>query len=275
MPVRVAHRRQWRPGLVSLTLEERPRSCPSHDFTPGQWFRLGLSGGDGSWVSRPYCACSTPGAPLQFLVVMVPEGALSPRLVSLEPGSVLALWPRAAGDFTLGSLSGAHDLWLIATGTGLGPFLSMLHTDEVWRRFHRIVVVHAVREASDLVGRDELAALEPDVCWLPVVSRQPLLRRLPATDDDHPRPVLHGRVTDLLRTGDLEAAATRRLTPDGSQVMLCGNPGMVADMTAELAARGLRTAGPDGGGQVRGLAFWEPAGSDVAVPRVGSAAGDR
>ncbi|RME22168.1 MAG: ferredoxin--NADP(+) reductase [Deltaproteobacteria bacterium] len=226
-------------------------------------------------MSRPYCACSTPGAPLQFLVVMVPEGTLSPRLVSLEPGSMLALWPRAAGDFTLGSLTGTRDLWLIATGTGLGPFLSMLHTDEAWRRFRRIVVVHAVREASDLVGRDELAALEPEVCWLPVVSRQPHLRGLGATDDDHARPVLHGRVTDLLRTGELEAAAARRLAPDGSRVMLCGNPGMVADMTAELAARGLRTVGPDGRGQVRGLAFWEPADSGPAALRAGVAPGDR
>jgi len=253
---RVAARRQWRPGLVSLTLDDLPLSSPAHDFVPGQAFSLGLPDADGHLISRPYCACSTPGAPLQFFVVMVPDGSLSPRLVSLEPGSLVALRPEAEGDFTLAAVPDAPHLWLIATGTGLAPFMSMLHTAEPWHRFERIVLVHAVREATDLACREELAALEPDLRWVPVVSREDERLRLPATDDDHVRTLLHGRVTTLLQQGALEAAAGLRLTPDASQVLLCGNPGMVTGMTELLAERGLRADRPGQPGQVRGLSFW-------------------
>lgn len=224
---RILERRQWAPGLVTLRVE-----AEIAPFEPGQFVNIGLRL-SGELVFRAYSLASPPGEPLEFYVTEVKGGVLTPRLCGLQSGEILLVEQHPQGFFTLHYVPDAQELWCVATGTGLGPFLSILRSPEVWRRFGRVVVAHGVRETAQLGYRDELAKLsalrQGRLVWVPVVSREPAAGN-----------VLHGRLTTALSDGSLEARAAATLDPARSHVMLCGNPAMIADVTALLEARGLR-----------------------------------
>jgi ferredoxin/flavodoxin---NADP+ reductase len=224
---RILERREWAPGLVSLSV-----AAEVAPFEPGQFLNIGLRLG-GELVFRAYSLASPPARPLEFYVTEVPGGQLTPHLCQLAPGDELLVEQHPQGFFTLRYVPDAAELWLVATGTGLGPFMAMLRSDEIWRRFARIIVAHGVRETAQLGYRDELAALSAQhdgrLSWLPVVSREPAAGG-----------VLHGRLTTTLADGSLEARAQLTLDPARSHVMICGNPAMIQDLTALLEARGLR-----------------------------------
>ena len=100
-------------------------------------------------LGRPYSFVNPPGAPPhEFYFNVVPDGPLSPRLAVLERGDPVWLLPNANGFFTIGEVPAAEVLWCLSTGTGIGPFLSILRTDEPWEKFGRVVLVHAVRIAD-------------------------------------------------------------------------------------------------------------------------------
>ncbi|MBS0320219.1 MAG: ferredoxin--NADP(+) reductase, partial [Proteobacteria bacterium] len=146
---RVTRMHEWRPGLFTLSLH-----APDVTFVAGQFGRLALPdpGNDKEpMLGRPYSFVNPPSAPEhEFLFNVVAAGPLSPRLGRLAPGDPLWIAPRANGFFTVGETAPADALWCLATGTGLGPFLSMLRTPDAWEKYPRIVLVHAVREPADL-----------------------------------------------------------------------------------------------------------------------------
>lgn len=217
----VRERRDWSADLFTLAVH-----APVGGFEPGQFLRLGLSR-EGAWLARAYSVASAPGEPLEFYIVTVPEGALSPALHLLKPGDALGVSARAAGHFTLARVPDAPLLWMISTGTGLAPFLSMLRTEEPWRRFGRIILVHGVRHAVDQAYRDELtarsAAHEGRLTRVPVLSRE----RVPG--------LISGRIPACI--AEIEDAAGAPLSRESSQVMLCGNPDMLTEMADLLARR--------------------------------------
>lgn len=227
---RVAGRRAWTDILVSIEVE-----APDLAFTAGQFARLALPAPPGArepMIGRPYSFVNPPGAPRhEFFLAIVPEGPLSPRLAALVPGDPLWLAPRANGFFTVADLPDASSLWCLATGTGVGPFLSILRSPDPWTRFERIVLVQAVRQASDLAYAEVVAGIaraHPGVFrHVPVVSREP-----------HPG-ALRGRIPALIDDGRLEAAAGMPLAAENAHAMLCGNPAMVDDVQATLARRGM------------------------------------
>jgi ferredoxin/flavodoxin---NADP+ reductase len=220
-------RRDWAPGLATLVVE-----AEVEPFVPGQFVNLALEF-DGTVERRSYSIASPPGEPLKFLVTEVVGGVLTPRLLRLAPGDPLFVEPKPQGFFTLKWVPEARELWLIATGTGLGPFLAILGSDELWQRFENVVLVHGVREAAQLAHRDELLRLAGEradrFTVVAALSRQPAAPGL-----------LGGRITTLLGDGALERAAGATLAPDRSHVMLCGNPAMIEDVTSLLGERGLR-----------------------------------
>jgi ferredoxin--NADP+ reductase len=227
----VAGKRQWTDRLISLSVD-----APGVTFVAGQFGRLALPAPPGSpeeMVGRPYSFVNPPGAtPHEFYFITVPGGPLTPRLAALEPGDPVWLLPRANGFFSVAEVPAADVLWCLATGTGIGPFLSILRTAEPWTRFRRVVLVHAVRFAEELTYREviaSIAAAHPTAfATVAVVSR------------DHHPDALAGRIPELIRDGQLEARAGVALTAECAHVMLCGNPAMVEDTQQALEERGMR-----------------------------------
>lgn len=235
---RVVSRQVWDDGLFTSRLDV------AKDFEPGQFATLGLVV-DGETVKRAYSVASAPGRPLEFFIVQVDGGKLSPRLWALEPGQTVWVRDRIAGLFTLRDTEDGGTLWLVSTGTGLAPYISMLRQGDVLQRFDRIVVVHGVRHASQLAYREELEAFAGDrVTYVPCLSR-----------DDAPG-CLRGRVTSLFHSGALEEYVGDRLESEGHHVMLCGNPDMVVDAVTMLEARGLQVRKPRRPGQIHLERYW-------------------
>ena len=224
---RLRTRRDWAEGLATFHLDgETP------EFRAGQFLRLGVDLGEREPLSRPYSVASAPGEPLEFFIVRVDGGALTPRLFDLPLGAELKVHPRAGGVFTLGMVPDAETLWFISTGTGLAPFVSMLRQGEPFERFERVVVVQCVRQPEQLCYVEELNAL---AAARPGKIRQVNLATRAAADG-----VLFCRITQAFTDGSLEEAAQATLTPETAQVMLCGNPDMLIDMQALLGERGMR-----------------------------------
>jgi ferredoxin/flavodoxin---NADP+ reductase len=237
----VTARHDWAPGLMTLQLSERPQ------FRPGQFMNLGLALPSG-FVSRSYSLASPPGQPLQVLLARVDEGSLTPALFTLREGSTLSLDPTPQGFFTFDYVPPHRELWLIATGTGLGPFLSMLRSGEAFARAERVVLVHGVRGASELAHRAELEQLGAggggQFAYVPVLSRRP------------ESALLSGRVTAHLASGELERRAGQLISPESTHVLLCGNPAMIEEVTTLLLARGLKRHRQRSPGHITTEKYW-------------------
>jgi ferredoxin--NADP+ reductase len=182
----------------------------------------------------------------EFYGIVVPEGPLSPTLARLQPGDTLYVAPNPAGFLVLSEVPDAETLWLISTGTGIAPFLSILRTEAPWRRFKNVVLVHAVRHARELVYRETIEKLvtQRQLRYVRFVSREP-----------HPGS-LSGRIPAAVPDGRLEQAAGLEIAPESSQVLLCGNPDMLKDTTAALVERGLRKHRRRNPGQISVESFW-------------------
>ncbi len=186
----------WTPTIFSIKTT-RPAAL---QFTAGQFVRLGLPGDDGELIWRAFSLVNAPAEDiLEFYAITIPEGKLTPRLARLKVGDTLFVDHTAYGFLTLDRFTGGEDLWLLATGTGLAPFVSILRDPAVWQRFKRIFLVHSVRWASDLAYYDELKHFShPDVD--PALIDK-LHFAVCVTREAMPG-ALHGRVTSLLASGE-------------------------------------------------------------------------
>lgn len=198
-------------------------------FEAGQFVRLELTL-DGVKEARPYSLVNAPAdAALEVFFNTVPGGRLSTALASLRSGDTIGVSRPATGFFTLDQTPAQRDLWMLATGTGLGPFLSILRTAALWKKFENVVLVHGVPRREELVYADVIRAstqaFRGRFAYISCVSRE-----------NNPDGI-HGRLTDALQRGELEQLSGRALTPADSAVMLCGNQAMITDMQALLAAR--------------------------------------
>ncbi|UJF19422.1 ferredoxin--NADP reductase [Vibrio sp. SS-MA-C1-2] len=221
----VTKNRHWNNTLFSLELE-----APIDPFIPGQFIKLGMDI-DGQRVQRAYSLVNPPSDnKFEIYATSIADGLLSPKLFSLQPGDTIEVTPEASGFFTLDEVPQGEHLWMLATGTALGPYLSILRTAEPWSRFRRIVLVHAVRCASDLSYQAEIEELKKKYPSQLVV--QPFVSREPGPN------ALSGRITHALNDGMLERIIDLPLSLDKSQIMLCGNPQMVKDTKAILEQKG-------------------------------------
>lgn len=245
LPGRVIENRAWTEALFSLRVE-LGASAPPPAFEAGQFVRIALDLG-GERVARPFSFVNPPADPvLEFYGVIVPGGPLSPALARLRAGEALYVADNPSGFLVLSEVPPAEDLWLLATGTGVAPFLSILRTATPWQRYRRVILVHAARRASELAYRDlvlELQSRHPALSYVTFVSREA-----------HPGS-LAGRIPDAIRDGRLEAAA-QPISAERSQFMLCGNPDMLKDAGAALAAKGLRKNRRRTPGQITVESFW-------------------
>lgn len=240
----------WSPSLFSL----RCTRDAGFRFRAGQFARLGVEKADGSVVWRAYSMASAAHDEfLEFFSIVVPDGEFTSELSRLKVGDSLLVEKQALGFLTLDRFADGRDLWLLASGTGLAPFLSILQGLEVWQRFARVVLVYSARTASELayqpliyglMQQEHLQEYAERFVYLPLVTRE----QTPGC--------LHGRITTLLESGELERAADLGLDPAHSRLMICGNPQMIEDTRALLKQRDLQLSLTRRPGQVAVENYW-------------------
>jgi ferredoxin--NADP+ reductase len=227
--------RRWSERLITL----RTTRPPGYAFVPGQYSRLGLEG-DGAMIWRAYSITSGPDEDtLEYYGIIVPGGLFTTRLQDLKVGDAIWVERNIYGFMTADRFTDGDELWMLATGTGIGPFISILRDPGAWQRYSHLVLVHGVRHAHELSYRDELEALRA----APPAGSKARLHLLQAVSRDaqaSDAQRLHGRITTLFANGELERAAGLPLTLEKSRIMLCGNPDMIEDMRKLLHERGMR-----------------------------------
>lgn len=227
LDAQVVEIKQWSERLFSLRLK-----ADFPEFEAGQFTRLALQI-DGEEVSRAFSLVNAPDDELlEIYFIEVLEGTLSPRLAALKAGDSVQVANRASGLMTLSQVPDSQQLFLISTGTGIGPFLSMLKTATPWQRFEKVVLVHAVRTHAELTYQELInsfaEAYPQQFSYVPFVSRE---------RSDF---ALFGRIPQAIEDGRLEERAEAKFDPLTSHVMLCGNPDMVAEtMDVLMEQRGL------------------------------------
>lgn len=241
--------RSWVPDKLLSIVTTR---SPNFEFTPGQFARLGLpadnSPGTPPTIWRAYSMVTPPSQRdrLEFYSIVVPEGEFSPRMAELQAGDALYIDKTAFGFLTLDRFAGADgkrapggDLWLLATGTGLSAYLSMLQDPAVWTTFDHIFLVHGVRTTQELAYRDEVLQWVRDgLPQLDATAQRAQLGYLPIPTRETYPGMPQARLTRLIEDGGLEKLAGRPLDPEKSKVMLCGNPDMLTEARAVLKERG-------------------------------------
>ena len=225
----VVKRVNWNDHLFSLQF----RCEGSLEFIAGQFTKLGIMQDDGKILSRPYSLVNAPQHDLlEVIAVPVEEGMLSPKLHLLQEGDPLKVMMPATGFLTLQEIPDARSLWMLATGTGVGPFLSMLGTDEPWQRFEQIVLVYAARYVHDLAYMENIERWQEQYPgrfkFVPIVSREAFPQGL------------RGRIPGLIEQKRIQKYCQTMLTPEDSHVMMCGNPEMIKETTDVLTDMGLR-----------------------------------
>ena len=224
----IVENHHWTETLYSLRVSVK--DFPS--FTAGQFTRIALDI-NGKRVARPYSLVNAPEDPLlDFYSVLVDDGLLSPALHKLTKGDSIYVADLITGFLVIGEIPLQHkNLWLIATGTGLGPFLSILRTREVWDRFDKLVLVHAVRYAGERTYSETIQELQ---------NRHSNLRYVSFVSREKPGNALEGRVPPALADGRLETLARLEMKPEDTHLMLCGNPAMLKNVQEVMKPRGFK-----------------------------------
>ena len=223
--------KRWASNLFSFTMTR-----PAHfRFSAGQFARIGIDV-DGEMVVRAYSVVSSPfEETLEFFSIVVPDGAFTSRLQHLKEGDQIYLEKIPYGFLTLARYQEPlpQDLWLLATGTGLAPFISMLQDFDTWKNYQHIVLEYSVRTPEELAYVDQISEIQSmfaeegaSFTFLPIVTRDPLAK-------------LNQRLPKLILSGELEKVANLKFHVDRSHVMLCGNPQMVEDTIDALKSIGL------------------------------------
>jgi ferredoxin/flavodoxin---NADP+ reductase len=211
----------WTPHLFSFKLTR----YSGYRFVPGQFARLGLRKEDGSIVWRAYSIVSASyDEHLEFFSIVVPGGEFTSRLSRLEIGDEVLVEKMNYGFLTTARFEQGRDLWMLATGTGVAPFISILHELDTWESYDRIVLVYSVRHQDELAYADTVASFTAHeyfgvfadkLIFVPVVTRETASG------------ALNKRIPQLLESGELEQHAGVPLDAERSRVMICGNPEMV------------------------------------------------
>lgn len=224
---KIVEKIQWNERLYSLRIK-----AGFQDFIPGQFVRLALDI-DGERVARPYSLVNNPGDELlEIYFNIVPEGPLSPKLAELEVGDEVFVSDRANGFLTVEEVPECKHLWLLATGTGVGPFLSILNSSSAWQRFDKIVLGYSVRDLSELSYREQVSTIEDkrddNFLFVPFITREyvagAMKKRIPQTIED----------------GTLEKRTGIIINATDSHIMMCGNSAMITSVSECLVKRGLR-----------------------------------
>jgi ferredoxin/flavodoxin---NADP+ reductase len=231
---RVLSVHHWTDRLFTFTTTRDP----ALRFSNGHFTMIGLRV-DGKPLVRAYSIVSANYEDhLEFLSIKVPDGPLTSRLQHIRVGDTVVVGRKPTGTLVLDYLLPGKRLYLLSTGTGLAPFMSIVRDPETYEKFEQVVLVHGVRQVDELAYHDLLTRHLPahEVLGELVTSQ---LRYYPTVTRESYRTM--GRVTELLETGRLfEDLQLPPLDPAGDRVMICGSPGMLRDLKHKLEHSGFR-----------------------------------
>jgi ferredoxin--NADP+ reductase len=223
----------WTDRLFSFTTTRDP----TLRFSNGHFTMIGLRLETGKPLLRAYSIVSANYEDhLEFLSIKVQDGPLTSRLQHIKVGDKVVVGRKPTGTLLINYLLPGKNLYLIGTGTGLAPFLSVARDPETYERFEKVIVVHGVRDVAELAYREYLTHELPDheflgemvtkqMLYYPTVTREPFMNQ--------------GRVTTLIESGKMQAdLGLPPLDPANDRVMLCGSPGMLRDLKHMLEKRG-------------------------------------
>jgi ferredoxin--NADP+ reductase len=222
----------WTDTLFSFTTTRDP----SFRFRNGEFTMIGLKVGEKPLLRAYSVASANYEDRLEFFSIKVPDGPLTSRLQHLKEGDEIIVSRKATGTLVIDNLHDGRNLYLIGTGTGLAPFLSVIKDPETYQRFEKVILLHGCRRVAELaygemiverLPKDELIGdlVRNQLIYYPTVTRDPFRNR--------------GRITDLITSGKLFAdAGLAPLDPAHDRVMICGSPALVHDTRALLAGKG-------------------------------------
>jgi ferredoxin/flavodoxin---NADP+ reductase len=253
-------------GLMILRVSTT--SAPLPQFKAGQYSILGMLGSaprapftdpdetppdPNKLIRRAYSAASSSLDKdyLEFYVTLVRSGALTPRLFALQRGDALYLGPKMTGHFTLDRVPPNQNLVLIATGTGLAPYMSLLRTHLVELRQSRVMVIHGARHSWDLGYRSELVTMQrlsPQFTYVPIIS----------SPEEEPIPWggRTGFIQDYWNSGEVERDWKQPPLPTNTHLLLCGNPKMIEAMVESLQKDGFVEHNARQPGQIHLERYW-------------------
>ncbi len=222
----------WTDSLLSF----KATRSPSFRFLNGQFIMLGLEV-EGRPLVRAYSMVSTNyDDTLEFFSIKVPDGPLTSRLQHIREGDRILVGKKPTGTLILDNLLPGRTLYLLSTGTGLAPFLSIVRDPETYERFEKVVLVHGCRQVADLAYRDMLTdtlltdeylgdMVREKLIYYPTVTREPFENR--------------GRISDLITSQKLfRDIGLPPIDPQSDRVMLCGSPQMLQDLRVILEEGG-------------------------------------
>jgi ferredoxin/flavodoxin---NADP+ reductase len=231
---RVLSVHHWNDSLFSFTTTRDP----GLRFENGHFVMVGLEV-NGKPLMRAYSIASANHDEfLEFFSIKVPDGPLTSRLQLIRPGDQVLISRKPTGTLVLHDLKPGKHLYMLATGTGLAPFLSLVRDPEIYERFEKVILVHGVRNVGDLAYREYLTQTLPGHEFLGECVRQQLIYYPTATREPF---VNNGRLTELIEGGKLFAdIGLPRMNPEYDRAMLCGSPGMLKDTSALLNRMGFK-----------------------------------
>jgi ferredoxin--NADP+ reductase len=219
---RVTSVRKWSEKTFSFTTT-KPEDF---HFNNGEFVTIGLRA-EGKLIARAYSIVSTNAVNhLEFLSIFVPDGPLTSRLVHIREGDSVWINNKTTGSLTLNYVQPGRNLYLLATGTGLSPFMSLIRDSLTYEAYEKVILVHTVRTVRELAYKKEIEALSGDALrYVPTVTREPFETQ--------------SRGSNLFTSGELfTRLGLPKADPGQDRVMLCGNPHMNREMTAYLEEQG-------------------------------------
>jgi ferredoxin/flavodoxin---NADP+ reductase len=229
---RVVSVRHWTDTLFSF----RTTRAPSFRFTNGQFTMMGLATGDRPLLRAYSMASANYEDELEFFSIKVRDGPLTSKLQHVAEGDTILVGKKPTGTLVIDNLLPGRALYLLSTGTGLAPFLSIIKDPEVYEKFEKVVLVHGCRHVSELAYAEKITrdwpsddfigeALREKLIYYPTVTREPFRNR--------------GRITDLITSHRLfDDIGLAPFAPSEDRVMLCGSPDMLASLKSVLLAQG-------------------------------------
>ena len=220
---------RWKNNLISFRISRNV----AYSFTSGQFARLGIYNKNKELIWRPYSIASNPNEDyLEFYFLVVDNGEFTQILKDININNEIYLHKSSYGLLTNNRFVDGKDLWLLSTGTGLAPFLSIIQNKEILSNYEKIIIVHCVKTKNEFTYQEEICNIAKNYNLNKLIYVKVVTRDTTGAD-------LYGRITTLIENNKLEDYVKIKISIQNSRVMICGNPEMVSDTRKLLSIRGL------------------------------------